>query len=65
MPCKYREAVHNLMKVKLTKDTRVMMQAGSVVDVSEPVYNNLVSLGLAVPAGDETGTKKRRATKTK
>ncbi len=53
------------MKVKLTKDTRVMMQAGSVVDVSEPVYNNLVSLGLAVPAGDETGTKKRRATKTK
>lgn len=53
------------MKVKLTKDTRVMMQAGSVVDVSEPVYNNLVSLGLAVPAGDEAGTKKRRATKTK
>ena len=53
------------MKVKLIKDTKVVMQAGSVIDVPEPVYNNLISLGAAEPVGDETGTKKRRATKTK
>lgn len=53
------------MKVKLLRDTRILMKAGDVVDVPEPVRNNLVSAGAAEPVGDETGTKKRRATKTK
>lgn len=54
------------MKIKLTKDARINMQAGSVIDVPEPVYRNLVSLGVCVPvAGDAETPKKRRATKTK
>ena len=59
------------MKVKLTKDARINMQAGSVIDVPEPVYRNLVSLGVCVPVAGDAETpkkrraKKRRATKTK
>lgn len=52
------------MKIKLVKDTRIMMKAGSVVDVPAPVYNNLVSLNAGVPVAGEAGTTKRkRATK--
>ena len=53
------------MKIKLIKDTKITMKAGSIVDVPAPVYNNLVSLGAGVPVAGEAGTttKRKRATK--
>lgn len=51
------------MKIKLTKDTKVNMPAGSIIDVPEPVFRNLVSLNAAVPVAGDTEPKKRRATK--
>lgn len=48
------------MKIKLVKDAKVNLTAGTVVDVSPAVANFLMSVGSAVAAKEEPPKKGKK-----
>lgn len=48
------------MKIKLVKDAKVNLAAGTVVDVSPAVANFLMSVGSAVAAKEEPPKKGKK-----